>query len=45
MMAASFKLVRENIPFNSTTTQINGMIMNNLTCSTRYRFVSELLFC
>ena len=30
-MAASFKLVRENFPFISTTTQINGIIMNNLS--------------
>ena len=30
-MTASFKLVRENIPFISTTTQINGSIMNNLS--------------
>ena len=28
-MTASFELVRENIPFISTTTQINGIIMNN----------------
>ena len=30
-MTASFKLVRENIPFISTTTQVNGIIMINLS--------------
>ena len=30
-MTASIKLVKENIPFISTTIQINGIIMNNLS--------------
>ena len=30
-MTASFELVKENIPFISTLTQINGIIMNNLS--------------
>ena len=30
-MTASSKLVRENIPFINAKTQINGMIMNNLS--------------